>query len=75
MALMLAAHGPLGTGAGAAHPAGTPASARMATRRMVSRGTGERVVEPPYLTVRVPVMFAWTSHTNEYVPAASAGTW
>jgi len=68
--------GPQGpVGAGDPHPARTAATATIATRRTAGRFGRERVVEPPYLTVMVPVMFAWTSHTNEYVPAASAGTW
>ena len=28
-----------------------------------------------YLTVSVPVIDGWTSHTNGYVPAGRAGTW
>ena len=37
----------------------------------MTRSTGRRAVtsagargRPPYLTVSVPVMFGWTSHTN-----------
>ena len=46
-----------------------------ATIRGEDPGTRERVVEPPYLTVIVPVIDGWTSQMNEYVPASSAGTW
>ena len=58
---------------GVARPAGSAALAMSSILAGPAAPGGSSAVDQ--LAVSVPIMFGWTSHTNEYVPAGRAFTW